>query len=292
MASTLFIVEDTVFTDLPQTVSDKALAETRRLFAFLPTFNVVTRKRETLPELLDFTDSIVKLVETDDEMGAVENQSIRIQVSNISFSARQHGINPTSSVPQHHAGTPDRGGVGFQFKQILAAGAQKLAMTLTGGVASLEAVKSAVVEFWTNEQTRQEILKRQHDAIYGKDKNHPQFNARYFARHEALVDERSLFVLDLASKPLAGWPATYQEDVGVALGRVIAHETRHQYVEPHFNGGGLGASEPAIFGDKNFEQFDKADQHEISLKIQKLATEQKKATVHLETLPKGQPFPF
>jgi hypothetical protein len=292
MANTLFIVEDTVFTGLPQTVSDKALAETKKLFAFLPTFNIVTRPREKLPELLDFTDSIIKLVDTDDEVSAMESQSIRIQVSNISLSARQHGINPTHSVPQHHAAMTDRAGVGFQFKQILTAGAQKLAMTLTGGVVSVEGAQAAVVERWTEERSREDILKHQHDAIYGRDKRNPQFNFRYFARHEALVDERSLFVSDLASKPLAGWPATFQEDVGVALGRVIAHETRHQYVEPHFNGNGLGSPQPAIFGDKNYEQFDKADQHEISLKLQKLAMEQKKATIHLETLPKGQPFPF
>jgi hypothetical protein len=91
---------------------------------------------------------------------------------------------------------------------------------------------------------------------------------------------------------LARWPKEYQEAVGTGLGRLIAHEARHQYVEPHFNGGGLGASEPVLWGDKNFEQFDKGDQSQISAKIHQLKAEQQSATILLETLPKDQPFPF
>jgi hypothetical protein len=291
MANTLFIIEDEVLTNLPQSVRDKALAETKRIFAFVR-LTVLTRPSSQFPTTLDFTDSIVKIVETDGEVGAVQNQSVRQQMSNILQSIRQHGINVTSrGVPTRFASTPERGGVGFQLKEIMTVGAARLAMTVTGGVAALESVKSEVVEAFADGRERQEILQHQRDAINGTAKKKPQ-GLGYFGTHQALIDTRGLFSYDLMSTDLARWPKEYQEAVGTGLGRLIAHEARHQYVEPHFNGGGLGASEPVLWGDKNFEQFDKGDQSQISAKIHKLKAEQQRATILLETLPKDQPFPF
>ena len=291
MANTLFIIEDDVLTNLPQSVRDKALAETKRIFAFVR-LNVLTRPSSQFPTTLDFTDSIVKIVETDGEVGAVQNQSVRQQMSNVLQSIQRHGINVTSrGVPTRFASTPERGGVGFQLKEIMTVGAARLAMTVTGGVAALESVKSEVVEAFADGRERQEILQHQRDAINGTPRKKGQ-GLGYFATHQALIDTRELFAYDLLGMDLARWPKDYQEAVGTGLGRLIAHEARHQYVEPHFNGGGLGASEPVLWGDKNFEQFDKGDQSQISAKIHKLKGEQQRATILLETLPKDQPFPF
>jgi hypothetical protein len=286
MANTLFIVEDIDFTNLPDSVRDNGLAETKKLFAFITNFNVVTRQPTQFPATLDFTDSIVKIVETDDVVSAVQNQSIRQQTSNILHSIRQNGMNATTDVPKRFPATPERGGVGFQRKEIITIGAAKLAMTVTGGVAALEAVKSDVVDAFSDGYSRAEILKHRDDQIKKKGP------AGYFGKHEALIDERRLNAWDQLNRDLVDWTKDSQGAVGVGLGRLIAHEARHQYIEPHFNGGGLGASEAVLFGDKNFEQFDKADQKDISAKLQKFKTEQQKATIHLETLPKGQPFPF
>lgn len=285
MANTLYIVEDTDFTNLPDSVRDNALAETKKLFAFITNFKVVTRQPNQFPATLDFTDSIVKFVGTDAEVAAVQNQSLRQQCPNILQSIKQNGMNATSSVPKRFPATPERGGVGFQRKEIFTIGTVKLAMTVTGGVAALEAAKSDVVDAFTDGFSRAEILKHRDDEIKKK-------GAGYFGKHEALIDERRLNAWDQLNRDPADWTKDFQGAVGVALGRLIAHEARHQYIEPHFNGGGLGASEPALFGDKNFEQFDKADQKDISVKLQKFRTEQQKATIHLETIPRGEPFPF
>lgn len=286
MANILFIVEDKIFVDLPASVRDHALVETKRLFAFIPQFQVVTRQPARLPATLDFTDSVIKLVETDDEVSTVLNQSFRQQMANIRHSIKQNGFNPPTNMVQRFPAIPERGGVGFQQKEIIMAGRTRLAMTVTGGIVSLEAVKSEVVEVFAGGRTKKEILDDQDKAIKKKGL------AGYFGKHRALVDTRGLFSYDLVEKRLKDWPKDYQDAVGVALGRLIAHEARHQYILPHFDGGGLGASEAAIWGDKNFEQFDRQDQSSLLARIQQLRTEQRKANIHLETLPRGQPFPF
>lgn len=286
MANTLFIVEDKIFVDLPPSIRNNALVETKRLFAFISKFQVVTRQPAQFPAAIDFTDSIIKLVDTDDEVSPVHNQSVRQQLSNIRHSIKQNGFNPPTNMMQRFPATPERGGVGFQQKEIISAGPTKLAMTLTGGIVSLETVKAEVVEVFAGGRTKQEILADQDKAIKKKGL------AGYYGKHQALVDTRGLFSYELLDKILTDWPTDYQDAVGIALGRIIAHEARHQYILPHFSGGGLGASEAVIWGDKNFEQFDKQDQSDISIKIQQLQTEQRKASIQLETFPRGQPFPF
>lgn len=291
MANTLSIVEDSDFTDLPKSVRENAVAETKKLFAFIPKFVVATRQPVQFPATLDFTDSIVKIVGTDDEVTSVMNQSIRQQMLNIRQSIRQHRIQFTGGVPDRFPATPERGGVGFQQKEILTVVTDgritdRLVMTMTGGVASLETVKSSVVEWFADGRTEQEIQEQQKKAIS------KQGLERYFATYQSLKDTRDLVEWELMAKGLADWPKDHQDAVGIVLGRLIAHEARHQYVLPHFNGGGLGADAAVLFGDKNFEQFDKQDQSEIFLRINVLRRTQQTGTIHLETLPKGQPFPF
>ena len=291
MANTLFIVEDDVLTSLPQPVRDTALAEAKKLFAFVK-LAVVTRVPGQFPTTLDFTDSIVKIVETNGEVGAVQNLAVRQQMANILHSIRQRGINVKSTgVTSRSAATPERGGVGFQMKEIITAGTARLAISLTGGVAALESIKEEVVEEFAGGRDLREIQKHRRDAIHGTARKKAQ-GLTYFGTAQALTDERGLFSYELLTKDLARWPKYYQEAVGTGLGRLIAHEARHQYVAPHFNGGGLGASEPVMWGDKNFAQFDKGDQSEIATMLRKLKAEQQKATILVETLPKDQPFPF
>jgi hypothetical protein len=80
--------------------------------------------------------------------------------------------------------------------------------------------------------------------------------------------------------------------MGIALGRLVAHEARHQYVAPHFNAGGLGGESPELLGVPKSEKFHKDDEANILGQLQILQNTQQTATIHIETFPKGQPPAF
>jgi hypothetical protein len=292
MAKTLYIVEDSAYTNLPEAVRKTAMAELPKLLGFIKNFKVVTKQPAQFSAQFDFTDSIVKVVDTEGEVGAVQNQSIRQQLKNIEFSITQNGAKLADSDPKHFAATPERGGVGFQVKQIINGGAKKMAMALTGGIASVEFVKEEVVDHFAGGRTRKEILERQRKMIHGTANRKGMGTEKYHNSDDGKLDKRHLAALGMLGVELKNWPKDYQEAAGIGLARVIAHEARHQYVAPHFEGGGLGAGEADIYGDKNFEQFDNEDQKEINTTLAELERLQKTATVHLETIPKGKPFIF
>jgi hypothetical protein len=292
MARTLYVVEDSTFTNLPEDVRKKTMAELPKLLGFIKNFKVVSKQPAQFPSRFDFTDSIVKIVDTEGEVGAAQNQSIRQQLKNIEFSVTQNGAKLADSDPKHHAATPERGGVGFQVKQIINGGAKKMAMTLTGGIASLEFVKEEVVDHFAGGRTRKEIVERQRKMINGTANRKGMGPEKYHASDDGKLDKRHLAALDMLGVELKNWPKDFQEAAGFGLARLIAHEARHQYVAPHFEGGGLGAGEADIFGDKNFEHFDTEDQKEINTTLTELERLQQTATVHLETIPKGKPFIF
>lgn len=285
MAHMVFIVEDKVFAGLPKVVRDAALAETKKLLGFNRKFQVLTRAPNQFPATLDFTDAVFKLVETENDVADFMNESFRQQRKNVEHSIRQNGIRIVASPIGRFPGTPDRIGVGFMQKEVLTAGAARLAMTVTFGTASLTSVQSELVLELADGKGKDEILKDRDAAIKKKGLG------GYFGKHQALIDTRRLMVHELMDKSLASWPVDEQKKLGVALARVIAHEVRHQYIQGH-SSDGLGADSPRIWGDKNFEQFSASDQSDIIKALVQLETEQRRATIHLETLPQGQPFPF
>lgn len=293
MARTLYIVEDAVYTDLPEDVRNKTMAEVPLLFDFIKKFTVVTKQPKQFPNRFDFTDSIVKIVETDAEVSAAQNTSIRQQKANIEHSVTENKMKVETGEEKHYAGTPERGGVGFQVKTIIKVGKKtKLAMTLTGGVAAMEAVKAEVTDHFAGGRTRKEILDQQRKMINGTTSRKGMKAEKYHASEDGKRDKRHLAALDLMGVELKNWPKELKEAVGIGLARLIAHEARHQYVAAHFDGGGLGASEADLYGDKNFETFDDEDKKEINTAITALERLQKTATIHLETIPKDKPFIF
>jgi hypothetical protein len=290
MANTLYIVDESPFSTLPKITRDQAIAEVKGIFGFVAGFSVSPTSPSSFPTRFDFTDSVIRVVETDAEVDA--NQSNRTQTANINFSIRQTGANVQ---PMPQAGRapvlPDRGGVGFQNKQVVTSGAQVIAIVITGGFASLESAKTAVVEFLADGKTKEEVEDDRKKAIEGTAKHKPE-GLGYFGKHKALVDTRRLMMWEMLAKPLADWPEEHKKSVGGALGRIIAHEARHQYVAAHFNGGGLGADSPSIWGDPNFTKFDTGDQTGIATALRNFTRLQRTVTIHLETNPRNQPFPF
>ena len=80
--------------------------------------------------------------------------------------------------------------------------------------------------------------------------------------------------------------------MGIALGRLVAHEARHQYIVDHFDGGGLGGESADLLGVASTEKLHKDDQKNIVGQLAKFETTQNTATIHIETFPNGQSFAF
>ena len=81
--------------------------------------------------------------------------------------------------------------------------------------------------------------------------------------------------------------------MSVAVGRLVAHEARHQYVgSQHFDDGGLGGESVEILGVKRSERFLEDDQKQIAAQISTFERIQRDARIHIETFPRGQPFAF
>ena len=85
--------------------------------------------------------------------------------------------------------------------------------------------------------------------------------------------------------------------VGGALGRVIAHEARHEYITEHAKAGlgGEGENTP-IIGESHSLEFSKEDQKAILDRLHKLETQQGHARV-VPTFPQDirsdpDAFPF
>jgi len=289
LAKTLFIVDDEVFQGLPGAVQKRLLDETKKLFSFVPGFTVEARKPALFPATIHFTDSVVMLVGHDDELDAAVRQIIRAEDANIRFSIKQTGVNiAIEKLKQSFDGNPDRGGVGGQWKPVVTeGGGKKVSITMTYGVASLEAAERAVVEEDLHGRTLADILKQRDKKIHDKGM------ARYFASHEALVSVREEMEAELMikHKPLKDWEKGLADNVATALARIVAHEARHQYILPH-SANGLGTDSPRIWGDKNYEDFDGSDKANINTKISQLATDWNSAAVHLELCPQERSSPF
>src|SRR5215471_1329259 len=90
MAKTLFIVQDDVFDALPEAVRKKVLSEVKNLFSFVP-LSVEARRPGAFPATLHFTDSVVKLVTSDDDVTSASNDILRQEDRNVRFSITQTG---------------------------------------------------------------------------------------------------------------------------------------------------------------------------------------------------------
>jgi hypothetical protein len=290
MAMTLLIVDDDVTKALGPTILDSMNKEIGSIYSFSAKFKVVMKKPADFPASIDFTEAIVKIVETDDEIGAVQNQAQQQQLKSIQVSLQQKNINIKTAAFMRTAAKPERGGVGWQAKSLVAAGGKQVAITQTGGVASLEVVKEEVLKgLAPNNWTLDEAAEARTSAIARARVDRDEA-AKIKAANEAYEKSRSHWALQKV--PFKDWSKPYQEAAGIALARLVAHEARHQYVIEHADEGGLGGESADLYGNAKTATFIKTDQKDILGALTKLEQDQKKADVLIETFPKGQPFAF
>lgn len=295
MANTLYIVEDIFFTELPEPVRKNAVAEAKKILAFIPKFDVKALSPLKFPAVFDFTDSVIRVVADDKAIGTFEVDSKAQQMKNIRFSlaARGYSLAPNTN-PRSHSFVLERAGVGWMGKEVMSISrsvnnqsqTDKVAITQTGGAAAVLGAAPDVLKIFAHGRDKDYLL-----AIQKKyQQNHPGDYSKTQHYKDTTAD---LAVWALLDKPLRDWPRDVQEALGKALGRIIAHEARHQYTGSGHADEGLGGESPELWGMAKHEQFSTDDQAEIGAAIRKLADDQKAATVPLaETNPKGQPFPF
>jgi hypothetical protein len=257
LAKSLFIVEDDVFGTLPETVQKTLLGEVKKLFSFIPGFTVKALKPTLIPATLHFTDSVVKFVQSNDEVEGAVIDIRRQEDANIRSSIQRSALNLTLQPFPASIGNPEKGGNGGFVKPTVLVAGQVVSLTITWGVASLEFAEQAVVGDMLQGRTLEDILKQRLKIVAKK-------GLGYYAKHESLISVREEIDAELATKhkPLKDWPVDRVANVIKALARSVAHEARHQYLEDHSTKG-LGADEPTLFGDKKFEQFDGTDQANI-----------------------------
>jgi len=124
MARTLFIIEDAILKRLGSTITTKMMDEVKSIFSFAPKFTVLMTIPANLPEKIDFTDSIVKVVATDDNVTAMQNQAQAQQLRSIEFAIQKNNLNVRATAFRRNFAGPERGGVGWQAKEVLTVGGQ------------------------------------------------------------------------------------------------------------------------------------------------------------------------
>src|SRR5438270_8520170 len=86
-----------LFKDPPEPVKKNALAETAKIFAYIPRFQVTLRQPLQFPAAIDFTDAVVRVVADEDGIAAFPSDAKQKQNNNILFSAKARGFAATNS---------------------------------------------------------------------------------------------------------------------------------------------------------------------------------------------------
>ena len=147
MARTLFILDDATLKSLGSAIIAKMMDEVKSIFSFAPKFTVLMTTQDKIPEKIDFTDSIVKVVAADDDVTAMQNQAEQQELRSIEFAIKKNKLNIKMASFKRNSAKPERGGVGWQAKEVLAVGGQKVALVQTGGIASVETAATDTLTF-------------------------------------------------------------------------------------------------------------------------------------------------
>src|SRR5580704_18911217 len=248
MARTLFILDDATLKNLGSAIVAKMMDEVKSIFSFAPKFTVLMTTQDKIPERIDFTDSIVKVVAADDDVSTMQNQAEQQELRSIEFTIKKNKLNIKMASFKRNSATPERGGVGWQAKEVLADGGQKVALVQTGGIASVETAATDTLTFlapnkWTLKEAEQKRDFKLNNAklAHGKD------------QEDKITEANTSFEKSKKHWALQGtapknWPQNFQDTLGIALGRLVAHEARHQYIVDHFDDGGLGGESADLLG--------------------------------------------
>ncbi|MGH8932037.1 MAG: D-alanyl-D-alanine carboxypeptidase family protein [Egibacteraceae bacterium] len=275
----LFLVLNHVLRGLPSRTLKAMEDEIKDIFAFIgkasghrPT-SLIVAGTDRLPQGLNFSDSVVSLVDTD--VSAHLSQALRLQRRNVEFSLRRLGFKvPPNLLYDRIAGVPERIGQATSAKRIATAGSRKLAIPLMAAGVVLGEVVSEVINEVATGRKAQEIGQRRKGSAFE--------NVRYWASAQALIDTRHLVDIDTVRNNRGNpsrWLDFAQDMLGAALGRAVAHEARHLYVMPHAVDG-LGSDAPQLLaGAAGSTRFSPDDQSDILAAIKSLEAKQGKATV-------------
>lgn len=273
---TLYVVQNDVWNGLPAKVQSSAVKELERLFSFIGkvkgenAFSIKVMTAQQLPEQFDFSESVVSVIDGDPK-GYVD-QAFDLQKSQIKKWLEQQKVTvPSEKDRDFDPGKPETLGRGGASKTILKDKKQVYAMPVMAGAVSLPEILEA---FFDNID---DLLEKQFIRL-GIDKKNPNKWPSKISTKDGKMS----------------WDAL--EMLGIAVGRAIAHEARHEYTGGGHAEAGLGADSPIILGEKNSENFSDKDQKEFLKKIQDLEKQQGKATI-VPTFPqenrsKKELFPF
>lgn len=292
MARTLFIIDDATLKNLGSAIVAKMMDEVKSIFSFAPKFTVLMTTQDNIPEKIDFTDSIVKVVDGEADVAAMINQAQQQELRSVEFAIKNHNLNIRMAAFKRSSAKPERGGMAWQVKEVLPSGGQKVALVQTGGVAAVETAANDTLTFLAPDKMSLEEAEERRDhklnkarLAHGKD------------QEDKITETNTSFQKSKKHWALKGtdpksWPQNLQDTLGIALGRLVAHEARHQYIVEHFADGGVGGDGAELLGVASSEKFHKDDQKNIAGKLAKFETIQKTATIHVETFPDGQSFAF
>jgi len=273
---TLYVVQNDVWNDLPEKVRTSALKELERLFDFVgkvkgeKPFTIKIMSAQQLPEQFDFSESVVSVIDGDPK-GYVD-QAFDLQKSQIKRWLEKQKVQiPSEKDRNFDPGKPETLGRGGASKTLLKDKKQVYAMPVMAGAVSQPEIIKAFFENIDN------LLDKQFIRL-SIDKSNPKKWPSKISTKDGKVS----------------WDAL--EMLGVAVGRAIAHEGRHEYIGGGHAEAGLGADSPIILGEKNSENFSEKDQKEFLKKIQDLEKQQGNATI-VPTFPqenrsKKELFPF
>jgi len=273
---TLYVIHNDVWNELPPAVRASAEQELKSLFAFVGAsssekpFSIKVVTAAQLPEQFDFSESVVSVIRGDTDSYvkdafARQNEQIR------SWLAQQKVQMPQAESGGKAPFNPERIGTGGGSRSLRTDQGKTYALLVIAGAVNINEVIDS-----------------------------------FFDNIEGLLEDQ-LTTLPKKGRDPTKWPQTVKSKggttswqpqvmLGVALGRAIAHEARHEYIGAAHAETGLGQDSPFIIGEKTTAQFSKEDQKAILDQIHKLETTQGKATV-VPTFPqsmrkKPEQFPF
>jgi len=299
MSRRLFVIQDSTLTRLGSGIGTKMVEELKRLFSFAASFAVQVAAPSNLPKTIDFTDSIVKLVADDASVNEMRTQATQQQIRAIQFAIDKNAkLRVKLPAFQRETGEQDRGGIGWASKRVFKTSTGiKIALVQTGGIVSVQTAAETVLTFLApNKRSLQEATDEYKQRIklaeleHENSREHKNFREQKIkSAEDSLAKSRAHWARQ--GTPPNSWPQEFQDKMGVTLGRLVAHEARHQYVGPHSQEG-LGMEAALMLGGPGSESFSKDDQKVILAELKKLEDLQKTAKIHIETFPAGQDFAF
>ncbi len=224
----IFIADTEPFKSLPQEIKNSAIAEIKRLFSFIHKgrginpMTVLLLEPSQYPASFSLTDAVVSVVKSQIDIDDYLTKGLSLQGKNAedSFHALTPSVpftNPFSS-STHTSISPDIGGQALVNKSVQRIGRTSFTLPFMISAVALDDAAKSVYEIVSSLEPLKNI----------RDRRNKDGNFRYWAKSQALRDTGILSMLE-NPKDISKW-IWGKEFLGVALGRIMAHEIRHQYV--------------------------------------------------------------